>query len=329
MLRISIVDSVRAGGEVLTVLVTGGAGFIGSSLVRRLVGTGQEVRVLDDLSTGLESNLDGLKVELIRGTFTDEASLAEATDGVDAIVHLGARGSVPRSIREPELTHEVNASGTLAVLEAARRHDAYVIFSGSSSVYGTNPALPKDEDMWTRPISPYGASKLAAESYCLAYRQAYQLDVLVLRFFNVYGPWQRPDHDYAAVIPKFAWAALSGLPLKIHGDGKQTRDFTHVNSVLDVIEQALSRRVTVDKPVNVAFGTQVAVNEVIEELSKQLDRPLDARHAEERSGDIRYSQNDPAYLRELFPSVDPVDFKAGVASVIDWMNEYRHRAHEA
>ena len=309
----------------LTILVTGGAGFIGSNLVRRLVGSNHEVRVLDDLSTGLESNLDGLDVDFVEGSFTDAATLAVATDGVDAIVHLGARGSVPRSIREPEITHEVNASGTLAILEAARRHDAYVIFSGSSSVYGTNPALPKDEDMWTRPISPYGASKLAAESYCLAYRQAYQLDVLVLRFFNVYGPWQRPDHDYSAVIPKFAWAALSGNSVEIYGDGKQTRDFTHVDSVLDVIEQALGRRVTADRPVNVAFGTQVTVNEVVEELSQQLDRPLDVRHSDERSGDIRYSQNDPAYLRELFPSVNLVDFKAGIASVIDWMGEHSQR----
>lgn len=268
-------------------------------------------------------------MELIEGSFTDAATLAEVTEGADSIVHLGARGSVPRSLREPKLTHDVNASGTLAILEAARQHDAYVIFSGSSSVYGSNPSLPKDEDMWTRPISPYGASKLAAEAYCLAYRQAYRLDVLVLRFFNVYGPWQRPDHDYAAAIPKFAWAAMSSLPIEIYGDGKQTRDFTHVDSVLDVMEQALSGRMTADKPVNVAFGTQVAVNEVVEELSQQLDRPLDVRHREERLGDIRYSQNDPAYLRELFPSVDPVDFRTGIASVIDWMARDRLWTHEA
>jgi len=173
---------------------------------------------------------------------------------MDAVVHLGARGSVPRSVAHPVATHEVNATGTLNVLEAARLENAYVVMSSSSSVFGANPLLPKIERTWTQPLSPYAASKLAGEGYMLGYQASYGMPTLVLRFFNVFGPWQRPDHDYAAVVPKWLWKAMTGQAIEVHGDGTQTRDFTYVDSVVDVLVDALERRVSLDSPVNLAFG---------------------------------------------------------------------------
>ncbi|MDD2857891.1 MAG: NAD-dependent epimerase/dehydratase family protein [Candidatus Nanopelagicales bacterium] len=303
----------------MRVLITGGAGFIGSNLARALAQRGDSVVVLDDLSTGLVSNLDGIEVTLIEGTIVDAATVAGAIEGADAVVHLAARGSVPRSIEDPAATHDVNATGTLRVLEAARAAGAHVVFSSSSSVYGVNTALPKAEEMWTQPMSPYGASKLAAESYAMAFRQVYGLDVLALRFFNVYGPLQRPDHDYAAVIPKFAWLARAGQPLTVHGDGEQTRDFTHVDSVVAVLASALDRRLSWDRPVNLAFGAAITVNGVVAELERQLGADLAIVHEPARAADVRNSLNDPALLRTLFPDVAPVDFSSGLATVLAWM----------
>ena len=203
----------------MRILVTGGAGFIGSNLVRALLARGDEVVVLDDFSTGLESNLTGLQVSLVRGSIEDALTVESAIAGCAAVVHLAARGSVPRSIEDTVATHSVNATGTLNVLQAARAANAHVLLSSSSSVYGANLALPKREAMWMQPISPYGASKMAAESYALAFQEVYGLNVLVLRLFNVYGPGQRHDHAYAAVIPKFAWSALHHDCVEVHGDG--------------------------------------------------------------------------------------------------------------
>jgi UDP-glucose 4-epimerase len=303
----------------MRVLITGGAGFIGSNLARALAHRGDEVAVLDDLSTGLVSNLDGVDATLIEGTIGDAATVARAIQGADAVVHLAARGSVPRSIEDPAATHDVNATGTLRVLEAARSTGAHVVFSSSSSVYGVNTALPKAEEMWTQPMSPYGASKLAAESYAMAFRQVYGLDVLALRFFNVYGPLQRPDHDYAAVIPKFAWLARAGQPLTVHGDGEQTRDFTHVDSVVAVLSSALDRRLSWDRPVNLAFGAAISVNGVVGAREQQRGTAPTIVHEPGRKADVRDSLNNPALLRELFPEVAPVDFSSGLASVLDWM----------
>ncbi|MDP1878152.1 MAG: NAD-dependent epimerase/dehydratase family protein [Actinomycetota bacterium] len=303
----------------MTVLVTGGAGFIGANLVRSLLARGHDVRVLDDLSTGRLDNLDGLSVDVVEGSITDPDAVAAAAADVSAIVHLAARGSVPRSVADPVGAHTANATGTLLVLEAARASRAHVVFSSSSSVYGVNTALPKREEMWTQPMSPYGASKLAAESYVMSYRSAYGLEAIALRFFNVYGPLQRPDHDYAAAIPRFAWRALAGEPLVVHGDGEQTRDFTHVDAVVAVTMSALERRLSWDRPVNLAFGERTRVLDVVEEIGRQLGRDLDVVHEAPRPGDVRDSQNDPTLLRELFPEVSPVPFRDGIASVLDWM----------
>ncbi len=303
----------------MTVLVTGGAGFIGSNLVRALSARGDDVRVLDDLSTGLASNLAGVDVTAAEGSITDPDAVATAMAGVTSVVHLAARGSVPRSVADPVGNHAANDTGTLNVLEAARAVGAHVVFSSSSSVYGINTELPKREEMWTQPMSPYGASKLAAESYLMAYRDVYGLSALALRFFNVYGPFQRPDHDYAAAIPRFAWAALKGQPITVHGDGEQTRDFTHVDAVVRVLIDAVDRRVSWDRPVNLAFGDRVSINDVVTELSRQLDRPLDVVHTEPRAGDVRHSQNDPSLLMQVFPTATPVDFPDGIASTLGWL----------
>ena len=277
------------------------------------------MRAFDDLSSGLVSNLDGSEVSLIEGSIANLDQVMAAAEGVDAIVHLAARGSVPRSVEDPVATHVVNASGTLHVLEAARHEGSQLVFSSSSSVYGVNTQLPKREEMWTQPMSPYGASKLAAESYVMAYGAVYGLDVLALRFFNVYGPVQRHDHDYAAVIPRFAWAALQGDPLEIHGDGEQTRDFTHVDAVVGVVVDALNRCVTSERPVNLAFGDRTTVNGIADVLEDVLGRSLDRVHRPARVGDVRNSMNDPTLLQSLFPDVEPVNFRDGIESVVEWM----------
>lgn len=200
----------------MIVLVTGGAGFIGSTVVDRLFRDlpGVRVRVLDDLSTGRRENLSESPADLIVGSITDPDVVGSAMDGVSAVLHLAAIGSVPLSVDDPVRCHQVNVTGTIEVLEAARKVDAQVVFASSSAVYGTNPATPIAETDWTAPLSPYAASKLAAESYLLAYRQSYGLAALALRFFNVYGPRQSADHPYAAVIPKFLDAGLRGRPCR-------------------------------------------------------------------------------------------------------------------
>jgi UDP-glucose 4-epimerase len=303
----------------VTVLITGGAGFIGSNLARALASRGESVRVFDDLSNGLESNLAGVQVEMIVGSVTCPKKVDEAMSNVSAVVHLAARGSVPRSIAQPLETHDVNVNGTLNVLEAARKAGAHVIYSSSSSVYGVNAALPKSEEMWMQPMSPYGASKLAAESYAMAYAHSYGVDMLALRFFNVYGPWQRPDHDYAAVIPRFAAKALRGEILEVHGDGNQTRDFTHVDAVVSVICDALRRRLSWDCPVNLAFGDRISVNDVVEFLRCSMGPSFEVRHGPARIGDIRDSQNYPGLLNKLFPSVTSIPFDIGMTSVLKWV----------
>lgn len=304
----------------MSVLVTGGAGFIGANLVRALLAEGTTVRVLDDFSTGLAGNLDGLDVEVVDGSIEDPEVVRRASAGVTAVAHLAARGSVPRSVAEPVATHSVNDTGTVNVLMAARDAGAQVIFASSSSVYGVNAQLPKREEMWTQPMSPYGASKLAAESYAMSFRQVYDLPVLCLRFFNVYGPWQRPDHDYAAVIPRFAWRAVRGEPLTVFGDGEQTRDFTHVDSVVDVLVDAVRRGFSWERPVNLAFGDCVSVNDVVAELRRQVG-PVTVEHLDPRPGDIPHSRNDPTLLQRLFPDARAIPFDEGLASTLAWIRK--------
>lgn len=306
----------------MRVLVTGAAGFIGSHICERLATSSEmtEVVGLDDLSTGSKENLAGVDVRLVAGSILDEAALLDAVAGVDTIVHLAARPSVPRSIVDPVASHEANTVGTMRILEAARDlDDGHVIVASSSSVYGSNPTLPKHEMLATLPVSPYAASKLATEQYALAWQKSFGLRTLAFRFFNVYGPRQAPGHAYAAVVPAFAHAALSGEPLQVHGDGTQSRDFTYVGTLTDVIVDAVQRRVSHDTAVNLAFGTRVSLNELIERMATLLGYPVDVDNVDPRAGDVPHSQADNTLLRALFPSVEPVDLDAGLAETLAWM----------
>ena len=306
----------------MRVLITGGAGFIGSNLVRAALAEGHEIVVLDYLSTGYAANLAGLAVRFHKGSVNDRDVLDAALEDVDAVVHLAALGSVPRSILDPAATHHVNATGTLSVLEGARRADVrHVVMSSSSSVYGLNPALPKSEREWVRPLSPYAVSKLAGEQYVLAYQQSFGLETLAFRFFNVYGPRQMPGHAYAAVVPVFLDAMLRGRPVPVHGDGLQSRDFTYVGTVCAVLLDAVTRRVSYPEPVNLAFGTNTTVAAMVAELELVSGLAGDVVHQPSRPGDVRASQADNRVLVALFPSVEPVPLRDGLTETLAWFKE--------
>ena len=303
------------------VAVTGGAGFIGSNLSKRLVAEGYEVTVVDDLTTGLLSNVDQETTNFFQVSVTDTVALTSALQGCETIFHLAARGSVPRSIKNPIATHEVNATGTLNVLEIARKTGAHVIFSSSSSVYGRNLQLPKDESMWLGPMTPYAASKLAAESYVQAYSSAYNVQTTLLRFFNVFGPRQRPDHEYAAVIPKWIWLAMQGKPIDVYGDGTASRDFTYVETVLDITIAAMKERVITEGAMNLAYGERIFLNDTIEMLKKYYPN-LTVNYKENRLGDVKESQSSPILLKSLFPAISPKPFQIALAETVAWLEEF-------
>ena len=303
------------------VAVTGGAGFIGSNLTRRLISEGHDVVVIDDLSTGLISNVDQEKSTFHQVSITESPALKTALKDCQTIFHLAARGSVPRSIKNPVATHDVNATGTLNVLEAARESGAHVIFSSSSSVYGRNMQLPKDESMWLGPMTPYAASKLAAEGYVQAYAAAYKVPTTLLRFFNVFGPRQRPDHEYAAVLPKWIWLAMQGQPIDVYGDGTASRDFTYVDTVLDIAITAMQEKVITEGAMNLAYGNRIFLNDTIEMLRKHFP-DLQVNYKPERLGDVKESQNAPELLKKLFPKVQPKEFETALSETVDWLKEF-------
>jgi UDP-glucose 4-epimerase len=312
------------------VVVTGGAGFIGSNLGRELLARPDvdEVVALDDLSTGDRANLDGTGIRLLEGTILDPAALDAACDGAQAIIHLAALPSVPRSVLDPVASHHANATGTLQVLEAARRAgDLHVVVASSSSVYGANRELPKRESMRTAPISPYAVSKQATEAYAMSFGHTYGLPTLAFRFFNVYGPLQPAGHAYAAVVPAFVDAALRGVPITIHGDGEQTRDFTNVGTVTRVLADAVARTGTDQEPVNLAFGSRTSLNALVDQLADILGFAPQVEHVEPRAGDVRDSQADNARLRHHFPDVEPVALREGLQQTVDWFRTLPdHRA---
>ncbi|SDY99397.1 UDP-glucose 4-epimerase [Micromonospora pattaloongensis] len=305
----------------MRILITGGAGFIGANLARVALANPffSDVRVIDDLSTGLRSNLDGLDVDLVVGSILDEGALRRAMTGRDAVLHLAAVASVPHSVRDPFTAHAVNATGTVRVLEAAREQGiGHVVVASSSAVYGANPPLPSTELTWAGPLTPYAASKLATEAYALAYQASYGMPTLAFRFFNIYGPGQRDDHPYAAAIPRFVRAALDGNPVVFHGDGRQTRDFTYVDDACAVLLDALRRRVHHPQPVNLAFGTCTDLHTVVGALESILGRPIERHLAAPRVGDIRHSTADTRLLHTLFPKLTETALTDGLRATVEW-----------
>jgi UDP-glucose 4-epimerase len=303
-------------------LVTGGGGFIGSNIVRTLIQEGQEVRVLDDFSTGRRENLAGLEehIQLIEGDLRDEQTLQRAVAGVRHIFHLGALPSVIRSVNQPLPTHDVNITGTLRLLLAARDAGVErVVFSSSSSVYGDTPTLPKREDMKPMPLSPYALSKLTGEHYMRIFHGLYGLQTFSLRYFNVFGPRQDPNSHYAAVIPLFVDAIRQGRPPVIYGDGEQTRDFTFVENV---VQANLACRTAPESAAggvyNVACGDRTSVNRLARMIAEKLGSDIQPKYQAPRPGDVRDSQAANALAREHLGWAPTVDFETGIARTIQW-----------
>jgi nucleoside-diphosphate-sugar epimerase len=320
--QVENVGKVKHGGDrggQMEVLVTGGAGFIGSHVVRRLLALGHEVRVLDNLSTGRRSNLSSIlrEIELVEGDLRNLPAVSRAMRGCEAVVHLGAVPSVPRSIADPGTTHVANATGTLNVLIAAREAEASrVVFASSSSIYGAAPELPKREAVKPLPISPYAVSKLAAESYCQSFFQVYGLETVALRYFNVFGPRQDPQSEYAAVIPKFIWSFRHGEPPVIFGDGEQSRDFTYVDNVVDANIAALQTPGIGGSVYNIACGERITLNQLAGALRKELGADVDAVHGPARPGDIRHSIADITLAREELAYEPTVSLEEGLRRTI-------------
>ena len=304
-----------------SVLITGGAGFIGSHLASYIneASPSTEVLVLDDFSSGSEHNLESVNAEIFRGSILDKSIVERAVERAAVVVHLAGLGGVQRSILDPITSHEVNVSGTLRLLEASLRQGvSQFVFSSSSSVYGHNPKLPRAEIDWTGPMSPYAASKIAAESYVLSYAQVYGLACMAFRFFNVYGPRQSSTNQYAAVIPRFISNVLNGRPLRIEGDGSQSRDFTFVRDVVEVLWMSILHQRFEVRPVNLAFGQKTTILELAQIVCDVFETDLVVRHVDARKGNVEHSIADNTLLSSLFPGLSPVELSAGVRQTIEW-----------
>jgi len=309
------------------VCVTGGCGFIGGHLVDALLSLGSTIAVLDDLSNSDATHvadlidLEPARVRFIRGSILDDRALAEAIDGAAVVFHLGAVGSVPRSIDDPQRSWAVNATGTVRVLEAARRaHAERVVNSSSSSVYGNAPDLPKRESMRAHPVSPYAASKLAGEAACLAWAESFAMTTVSLRYFNVFGPRQPADSAYAAVIPAFAARLIAGRPPIIHGDGSQTRDLTPVaNAVYANLLAASRQGVTPGVAVNIGVGERMSVRDLARLMAERLDAGgVEPTFTEARAGDVADSLASLDLAREELGYEPIVSFADGLTEAADW-----------
>lgn len=304
-----------------TFLVTGGAGFIGSHIAEALVRRGDRVRVLDNLSTGRRQNLDsfGQDVEFIEGDLLDAAAVARAVEGVECVFHQAALASVPRSIERPLDTNAVGVTGTVTLLDAARRAGVRrVMFAGSSSVFGDQPTSSKRETDPCAPISPYGASKLAGEIYCQAFTATYGLETVTLRYFNVFGPRQDPDSPYSAVIPLFITAMLAGRSPVVYGDGGQSRDFTYVANVVHANLLAADAPGVAGRVFNVANGRTTSLLELIAALNRQLGTNVQPKHDPPRVGDIRESLADITQARNWLKYEPQIGFEEGLRRSIDY-----------
>lgn len=304
-----------------TLLVTGGAGFIGSHIATALVERGDRVRVLDNLSTGHKRNLTHLggKVELVEGDVLDAKVLDAAVKGVDCIFHQAALASVPRSIERPLDTHAACATGTLMVLDAARRAGVRrVVYAGSSSAYGDQPFSSKRETDLPSPLSPYAAAKLAGESYCHAFHVSYGLQTVTIRYFNVFGPRQDPTSQYSAVIPLFVTAMLAGQQPCIFGDGLQSRDFTYVDNVVEGNLLAADAPGAVGQSINVACGQQINLLDLVATINCVLGTEIEPMHEKPRPGDVRESLADITRARELLGYEPVVAFEEGLRRSIEF-----------
>ncbi len=305
-------------------LVTGGAGFIGSHLTERLLRDGARVRVLDNFSTGSVANLafagssdDGL--EVIRGDIRDLATVQRAAAGASVIYHQAAMRSVPRSVDDPLGANENNVTGTLNVLEAARRAGVRrVVYASSSSVYGDRPDLPKREDQPPSPVSPYAVSKAAGEQYAAVWSRLYGVETVGLRYFNVFGPRQDPASEYAAVIPRFILWAIQGRPLEVHGDGAQSRDFTYIDNVVEANVLAARAPGVAGEVFNVGCGARVSLLEIAGQLEALLGRTVERRHTPPRPGDVRHTLADVAKAERLLGYRPLVGFEEGFRRTFEY-----------
>lgn len=304
-----------------TFLVTGGAGFIGSHLVHALVERGDKVRVLDNFSTGNRENLASLTgVEVIEGDIRSYHTVREAVDGVHFVLHQAALPSVPRSIRDPITSNDVNVVGTLNVLNASRDAKvARLIYASSSSIYGRNPELPKREDMVPLPISPYAVSKLAGENYCRAFWDMYGFETVMLRYFNVFGPRQNPRSQYAAVIPLFIHQLLRGEAPTVNGDGSQTRDFTYVDNVVSGNLLACTASNVAGRVFNVAAGTRYSLIQLLESLAGMVGSDIAPKFNPNRMGDVPHSFASISEAQQAMGYRPSVDFHEGLRRTVDAM----------
>ena len=310
--------SVRLGSR--RALVTGGAGFIGGHLVAGLISDGWRVRVLDDFSSGFESNLAEVAdvVELIRGDVREEAALARAVAGVEVVFHQAAVASVPLSVAEPLRTNSVNLEGTLKVLEASRRAGVRrVVYAASSAAYGNSEELPKVETMTPEPLSPYALQKVGGELYCRLYTSLYGLETVALRYFNIFGPRQDPKSEYAAVIPRFICAALAGEGATIFGDGEQTRDFIFVQDVVRANLLAADAERASGAVINVATGRRISLNDLWGAIRGITGVTVASRHAPARVGDVRDSVADLSRARDLLGFEPAVDLREGLRRTVE------------
>ena len=305
-------------------LVTGGAGFIGSHIAESLVKRGERVRVLDNLMTGKRENLDHLvdKLEFIEADIRDANATRQAMEGVNIVYHEAAIPSVPRSVADPQLSHDVNVNGTFNVLMAARDAGVKrVIFAASSSAYGDTEVLPKTETMLPNPLSPYAAAKLVGELYCQTFTRVYGLETVALRYFNVFGPRQDPTSPYSGVISKFVTALLNNEAPTIFGDGEQSRDFTYIANVVDANLRAAEAPEAVGQVMNLGIGQRITLNQLFEELQKIIGTNLKPNYSPTRAGDVRHSLADIARAENLLGYCPLVGLAEGLEYTVDWYRE--------
>jgi nucleoside-diphosphate-sugar epimerase len=308
-----------------SVLVTGGAGFIGSNLVEELLSRGfSRVRVLDDLSTGTLANLEHClgEIEFVRGDVRDRETCLRACEGVAVVFHQAALPSVPRSIADPLLSHAVNADGTLQMLVAARDQGvSRFVFASSSSVYGNTEVSPKHEGLTPNPLSPYAIQKQTGEQYCRVFAALYGMETVALRYFNVFGPRQRPDSAYAAVVPRFLAAARRGDPVTIHGDGEQSRDFTYVANVVQANLLAAAAPGVAGQVFNVGCGASHSLADLCRGIEAATGRELTVRHGPSREGDVRHSRADLTRARRYLDYEPVVPFAEGLCYLACWLEK--------